>query len=166
MSLLNIEKSTDKEQKEIKKGYAKKYREANKEKLREAARERYRARKRSNPKEVSQEVAEQRAKHIERKIWWSARGSAKSRGLDFDIDVTDILIPEYCPYLNIKLTRDYGNGVVWSNPSIDRIDSTKGYIKGNIQIISRLANNMKAHATNDELLRFAVNVLKMNGIKI
>jgi hypothetical protein len=36
-------------------------------------------------------------------------------------------------------------------PTLDRIDSTKGYIKENIQVISFKANRLKNNATVDEL---------------
>jgi len=69
----------------------------------------------------------------------------------------DIVIPEYCPYLKIKLD---SFGVADFCPSIDRIDSTKGYVKGNIEIISFQANRMKNTATVPELLTFARSILE------
>ena len=41
-----------------------------------------------------------------------------------------------------------------TSPSLDRIDSTKGYHKNNIQIICDLANKMKQNATPSEIERF------------
>jgi hypothetical protein len=38
-----------------------------------------------------------------------------------------------------------------NSPSIDRIDSTKGYTPDNIQIISWKANRIKGYATLQEL---------------
>lgn len=99
-------------------------------------------------------------KNYEKAVWHSTKSSAKKRGLEFNIDVSDIIIPETCPLLNVPLTRLRGRGRVKYNASIDRIDSTKGYVKGNVQMISRLANQMKSDATPEELIIFARNILE------
>lgn len=95
-------------------------------------------------------------------LWSSCRRRARYEDLNFQLDVSDIIIPKVCPYLNILLTRTQGEGVVWSNASVDRIDNSKGYTNDNIMIISRMANSMKQHATKEQLLTFAKNVLKLH----
>ena len=97
------------------------------------------------------------------KILMQAKATAKKKNLEFNIGLEDIILPEFCKYLGTKLTNIQGQGAVWSNYSIDRIDSTKGYIKGNVEIISRKANSMKNMATEEELVVFAKNVLKLYG---
>jgi len=54
----------------------------------------------------------------------------------------------------------HGKGRLPNSPSLDRIDPTKGYIKGNVEVISNLANTMKQNATPEELLAFAREVIK------
>lgn len=89
---------------------------------------------------------------------------AKESGRECDIDITDIEIPEYCSYLNIRLSTDKKDCYKDNYYSIDRIDSSKGYVKGNIQIISRLANTMKNNATIEQLLIFAENIKRLYGV--
>jgi hypothetical protein len=102
-------------------------------------------------------------KHLESGMLLRARKRAKEKGLDFNIELSDIIIPEYCPLLNVKLTANERHNYRY-NPSLDRIDSSKGYIKGNIQVISNLANVMKNNATPEELIAFAKNILKIYDI--
>jgi hypothetical protein len=51
------------------------------------------------------------------------------------------------------------------SPSIDRIDSSKSYIKDNIQVMSFLGNRMKNSATPEQLLTFANNIISLYGSK-
>ena len=85
-------------------------------------------------------------------IWCHAKKRAKQKDFEFNLELDDIPeIPEFCPVLGIKITPNNTNAPLDSSPSLDRIDSTKGYIKGNVRIISNRANRIKADATIEEL---------------
>lgn len=93
-------------------------------------------------------------KYPEKALLRSAKQSAKNKNLEINIELSDIVIPKLCPVLQIPFNFDRRSGRRLDGPSIDRIDSTKGYIKGNIQIISDLANRMKQNATIEQLKLF------------
>ena len=95
-------------------------------------------------------------------IWYRAKNNAKECGYEFNLEVEDIIIPTHCPYLGVQLNFNPNNTHEHDYFSIDRIDSSKGYIKGNIQIISRLANTMKNNSTIEQLITFSQNVLKIH----
>src|SRR3990167_2542200 len=99
------------------------------------------------------------ARHWDQILLRNARKRAKQVGIEFNLEISDIVIPEQCPYLKVPLTRIRGQGQQPNNASLDRIDSSKGYIKGNVQVISWQANKMKTDATKDELLTFAQSIL-------
>lgn len=67
---------------------------------------------------------------------------AKDRGHECNLDITDLYIPNTCPILGIPIVM--GPEYAYNSPSVDRIDNSKGYVKGNIQIISQAANAMKS----------------------
>lgn len=84
----------------------------------------------------------------------SAKHRSKVNNLPINITVEDIIIPEYCPILKIKLECSKGNASK-NSPSLDKIIPELGYVRGNIQVISNLANTMKWDANFKELVNFA-----------
>ena len=100
-----------------------------------------------------------RAKYPEKDMLANARIRAREKDLPFSISYKDIKIPALCPVLNIPLER--GVGVSHDNsPSLDRITPDKGYVLGNIKVISYRANRIKSNATNEELVAVAKYICK------
>lgn len=97
---------------------------------------------------------EYRRKNPEWLMWYSAKKRAKQRGLTFHIEISDVLLSSHCPVLRIPLI-PFSGRLHPNSPSIDRVDNTKGYVKGNIVVISMRANLLKNTATLDELKRLA-----------
>jgi hypothetical protein len=64
------------------------------------------------------------------------------------------IAPKKCPVFNKAFT-EVGNGASRWSPSVDKIIPSKGYVKGNIQVISFMANTMKQEATPKQLKQFA-----------
>lgn len=97
----------------------------------------------------------------ERVMLRSAKHRAKRQGIPFNLTLEDLVIPANCPVLGMPLVCNAGTGSAGQNsPSLDKIIPELGYVKGNIQIISYLANVMKHDATPEQLILFAEWVLK------
>lgn len=82
------------------------------------------------------------------------RSKSKQISVPFNLEVSDIIVPDTCPVLGIPLS--FGketNETGWrdNSPSVDRIVPSLGYVKGNIVVISYRANRIKNDATIDEL---------------
>lgn len=109
--------------------------------------------------EISEQKRKSRLNNYEAEIYRKCRYRAEQRGLDFNLDISDIVIPDVCPILEVPFV--YGDKGDYSYPpSINRIDNSKGYVKGNIQIISMKANTMKNSANPEELYKFCKNILR------
>jgi hypothetical protein len=95
-----------------------------------------------------------RAANPERLLYQSAKMRAKRNGLTFKLSMSDIVIPLRCPVFGKRLKRGIGQWGPWS-PTLDRIDNRKGYVRGNVAVISARANNLKGDATAAEHRRIA-----------
>lgn len=81
----------------------------------------------------------------------NARLRAKSNNLEFNLtpEWYKENYPEYCPVFNTKL--DFTSKDDEYKPSIDRLNSAKGYTTDNCRIISWKANNIRNQWTLEEL---------------
>ena len=91
----------------------------------------------------------------------AAKTRAKQKGIPFSITSLDLIAHTHCPVFGIPLvyggtgTSDRGYGVKENAATIDRTDGTKGYVPGNVNIISWRANKTKAFLTPTEIQQLA-----------
>lgn len=91
-------------------------------------------------------------------MYWRARKRSKEKGWFCDLELKDILdlYVEKCPVFDIELNwQEAKERAMENTPSVDRIDSSKGYVKGNVWIISWKANRIKTNATAEDLIAIA-----------
>lgn len=85
-------------------------------------------------------------------------GNAKQRaardGVPFDLKVADVVIPEFCPVLGLRIASSRGRPSD-ASPSLDKLRPELGYVRGNVSVISNRANRIKMNATAAELRRIA-----------
>lgn len=90
-------------------------------------------------------------------MFGNARKRAKVKDLPFDLDLDFVrsLVVSHCPIfgcpLEWSMRRGQKKGALPNSPSLDRIDPSKGYVKGNVWIISYRANTIKNDASHEEL---------------
>jgi len=80
-----------------------------------------------------------------------AKSRAAKRGIPFDLKPTDFEIPDICPVLQIPINCNVGNGGGANSPSLDRIIPERGYVSGNVVVISKRANSIKTDASWEEI---------------
>lgn len=87
------------------------------------------------------------------------RHRARLRGGYFCDDVSDLVIPEFCPVLGLHL--GFGKGKhCRSSPSIDRMNSASpNYPWGRRRVISNRANTLKSNMTFSESIRVSAYIL-------
>ena len=138
----------------------KQYRKNNKEKISKRRKQYYH----NNKEKIIQINKRYKIKNLKRYLFNKAKTRAKKFEREFNITIEDIQLPEYCPVLGIKLEvsdrRPSDNSY-----SLDRIDSNKGYVKGNVQVISHRANSLKSNATLEELKKLVEWMEKQESLK-
>lgn len=77
----------------------------------------------------------------------------QNKGREFNIGVEDVEWVTICPILNIPINYYSIGGRKSDTASFDRVDTTKGYVKGNVRIISNRANMIKSDLTLEQIIR-------------
>jgi hypothetical protein len=82
------------------------------------------------------------------------KANAMRVGYTWTVEFGELIWPTHCPILDIEL--DYFAETRQENsPSFDRIDSSKGYDKGNVIVVSWRANRIKNDGSADEHKKIA-----------
>lgn len=113
----------------------------------------------AHPERVREIDTAARLRRLTLYIYRNVKKRAKKTGQDFSIDYSDVVVPDVCPIFGVPFNLKGAAGDCDYSPSIDRIDSSKGYVKGNIQVISKLANCMKWTATPEQIEAFCRGML-------
>lgn len=92
--------------------------------------------------------------NVARSLLRGARGRATRCNIPFDLDISDVIVPTHCPILGIELIVSKAKRNE-NSPSLDKIDNSKGYVKGNVQVVSWRANRLKGDGSRDEHKKIA-----------
>ena len=99
---------------------------------------------------------------IDTALWRAARCRAKRNNIPFSIDMEDVIVPLICPVFGITLMRGSGKQVAES-PTLDRVEASLGYVKGNVRVISWKANRLKSDASLEDLESLVIYLREHRG---
>lgn len=97
-------------------------------------------------------------------LLWRTRANSKIRNIECSISVEDIVIPERCPILDIELGPIGGKNRN-NSPSLDRVDNSTGYVRGNVRVISNRANTLKGEMSINDVERLLTYMKAKHGDK-
>ena len=97
------------------------------------------------------------------RLVYSARQRAKKFSIEFSISRSDFDIPEVCPLRGVPFEVGKGQHTD-DSPTLDRKDPRRGYVKGNVWVISHKANRLKGNFTPIELRTFCENALALDWV--
>ena len=90
---------------------------------------------------------------LEERLYNRSKHNAQSQGYEYNLDIKyikDLLIKQNykCIYSGVKFKNNFRDKLTY--PTIDRINSNEGYIKGNVCICTFIANMMKNNLTTEQ----------------
>jgi len=121
--------------------------------------------KRTWGEEKLQYTAFKRTKSVRSYLQYLRSKAVQRKKLDevISIDALELLWHTQngcCALTGWQMTMELANGVVPTNCSLDRIDSTQGYVVGNVQLVCRVANVAKSNLTQSDFVQLCKAVLE------
>lgn len=160
-------------QRERRKKYGDKVRElgraryaAHREKIRAQAAARYATNANgARDKAIAYEKKRYESRNVHYRIraaFYAARNRAKKRGLDFNLILADLGTSTYCAVTGVEfdMTRSFRQGNIFV-PSLDRVDPSLGYVRGNVRMVCHGYNLAKHTGTDADVLKLARALVKM-----
>lgn len=95
-----------------------------------------------------------RSADVIRQMLSSARKRARAAGVECYVTEEHVHVPALCPVLGTPLEPGVGCSVD-SSPTLDRIHPDRGYVPGNVIVVSNLANRIKTNASIEQIERVA-----------
>lgn len=143
----------------------KEYHEKNSEQIQEQRSEYYAENRDSIKDAVSKRYYDTKSsrEHTKRRMLARTKHRAKKDGIPFDLTPDDIVIPDNCPVFGIPFDFESRGKPNDATPSIDKRIPARGYLKGNIDIISYRANRIKSDATLEDLKILVAYLEKTNS---
>ncbi len=86
---------------------------------------------------------------VKRHKFSSKKANSKRLGVPFTISFGELEWPNVCPVLGIPINYE-ASGISENSPSLDQIIPGKGYVPGNVAVISWRANRIKNDGTLEE----------------
>lgn len=93
-----------------------------------------------------------------RRLVGAAKRRSEKKRLQFSLTVEDILPlleAGVCQVTGIEFVFEAGKGTNPYSPTIDRIDSSRGYVRGNVQVVIHMYNACKNEWSEEAVLEFA-----------
>lgn len=99
---------------------------------------------------------------------WKAKARAKKKNLPFNLTTDYILsiMSDNCPIFDEPFILHGTKTGADMTPNIDRIDPVKGYVEGNIAIISSKANRIKSAYQSKDLYKVAQWLEQIEGSSV
>lgn len=97
-----------------------------------------------------------------------AKKRAVKKDVPFNVTTAYILslLPTHCPVFGTEFQYMGNGGILPTSPSLDRIDPSKGYVEGNLVIISSKANNIKSAYQSKDLYKVAQWLEQIEGSSV